>query len=58
MELSLLLHQGVGIFAGLFALDFADIDQENNAYARASNEFAEEILPLLNQMQAKFTGAE
>ncbi|MYD09993.1 MAG: hypothetical protein F4X02_08100 [Chloroflexi bacterium] len=58
VELSLLLHQGVGIFAGLFALDFADIDQENNAYARASNEFAEEILPLLNQMQAKFTGAE
>ena len=58
VEISLLLHQSVGIFAGLYALEFADIDQENNAYARASEEFAEDIVPLLNQMQAKFTRAE
>ena len=51
VELGSLLHQGAGIIAGFFALDFAGIKPENNAYVRANQDLADEITPLLAQIQ-------
>ena len=51
VELGLLLHQSAGIYAGLFALDFAGIEQENNAFLAANQDFADDIMPLLAEMQ-------
>lgn len=58
VELSLFLHQGLGIFAGLYALEFADIDQEVNDYVRASNDLTDEIMPLLAQIQETLSAAD
>ena len=58
VELSLLLHQGAGIFADLFALDYAGVKQDNNVYLQANRTLGDDTKSLLTQMQEKFSAAE
>ena len=51
VELSLSLHQAAGQLAGLFALGYANVSHENNAYIRATEELTEDIQSLLAQRQ-------
>ena len=58
MELSLLLHQGAGIIAGVTALDFAGVKRVNNAYVHANRAFVADANPLLRRMQQTISAAE
>lgn len=58
VELGLWFHQGAGIFAGVYALDSAGVKQENNVYMQASKYFADQVKPLVAQMQQMISGAQ
>ncbi len=40
LEVSLHLHLGTGNFTGLYAIDYAGVAQENNAYVQANEDFS------------------
>ncbi len=58
VEASLHLHLGTGHFTGLYAIDFADVSQENNAYMQATEDFSADVVPLLSRMQEIISAAE